>query len=211
MQFPPALACLVDHLIATLADTLPADLAPDERRTAARAALEALEPAGLAEIMLACRMIAAHFASMDSLRRSMQAGISDTDVTRLRANAVAAGRWADTTQRTLDKHREPAKAARATATATIPVHEEMSPVEDALARFTPEEIAAAEHALDNDPADLARNELAKRIPLGRFEDMTMEERRIAYAPRAPYAPAEIAVLGARLAAENRRPPGSGSG
>ncbi len=33
----------------------------------------------------------------------------------------------------------------------------------------------------------------------------MEERRIAYAPRALMTPAEIAVMGARIAESNRRP------
>ena len=46
--------------------------------------------------------------------------------------------------------------------------------EDSLVGFTPEEIAEAEYALDNDPIELARNELARRIPLDRCDDMTME-------------------------------------
>jgi hypothetical protein len=209
MTVPPELAVVVDALIATLASTWPlTDGSPDNRLAAARAALEALRANDLAEIMVASRMIAAHHASMDSYRRSLRPGLCDADVTRLRANAVATGRAADAGQRTLDRHRAPLTKpapARPTRQPPVPPHEDMSRVEAELARFTPEEIAAAEISLDNDPADLARNELAKRIPLHRHEDMTMEERRIAYAPRALMTPAEIAVMGARIAESNRRP------
>jgi hypothetical protein len=167
-----------------------------------------LKPDDLAEIMIATRMLAAHHASMDSYRRSMRPGLCDADVSRLRANALATGRAADAAQRTLDKRKAPPKPpaeARPARKPPVPPHEDMSRIEAELARFTPEEIAAAEISLDNDPADLARNELAKRVSLDRFEDMTMEERRIAYAPRALMTPAEIAVMGKRIAESNRRP------
>jgi hypothetical protein len=195
----------LDSLARTLAGTWPPDT-QDDPLAAARAALEDLAPCDLIEVTLAARIIATHHAEVDSYRRAMQPGLSPADITRLRSNAVAVGRASDAAVRALAKRRAPAKepeplpaAARRRAAAPAPV----DPVQAALDQFTPEEIAAAEISLDNDPADLARSELAKRIPLDRFEDMTMEERRIAYAPRALMTPPEIAVMGARIAAANR--------
>ena len=128
----------------------------------------------------------------------MQPDIDNPDAIRLRASAIAASRAFDAALRFLDKRRAAdAKTAqppkRTAAVAETPAEP------DELAGFTPDEIAEAEFALDNDPADIARAELAKRIPLHMFNDMTMEERRIAYAERAPMTPVQIAVLGARMA------------
>jgi hypothetical protein len=209
MAISSDIAFVVDAMITALAEAWPLAVgSPDNRLAAASKAVEALKPDDLAEIMIATRMLAAHHASMDSYRRSMRPGLCDADVSRLRANALATGRAADAAQRTLDKRKAPPKPpaeARPARKPPVPPHEDMSRIEAELARFTPEEIAAAEISLDNDPADLARNELAKRVSLDRFEDMTMEERRIAYAPRALMTPAEIAVMGKRIAESNRRP------
>ena len=68
----------------------------------------------------------------------------------------------------------------------------------------PEEIAEAEYALDNDPVELARAELGQRIPLHRAQDMTMEERRIAYAEVSERTPAQWAVASARMIAAARQ-------
>jgi hypothetical protein len=159
--------------------------------------------------MLAARMIASHHASIDSYRRAMLPGIDDSEVMRLRNNAIAAGRSFDAAYRILEKRRSPAETPAHPAPHPRPPLHEAAPVEDELAAFSPEEIAEAEHALDNDPADLARAELAKRIPLHMFNDMTMEERRIAYAETAPMTPAQVAVLGARMAARNQKPAAPG--
>jgi hypothetical protein len=171
---------------------------------AAHAALAALQPRDLIEAMLAARMIAAHHASIDSYRRAMLPGVTDPDVVRLRANAVAASRSFDAALRILEKRRAPADKPVPSRRREAPA-EARPTAEDALAGYTAEEIAAAEYALDNDPADLARAEVAQRIPLYRWKDMTMEERRIAYAPSAMLTPVQIAVLGVRIAAANARP------
>ena len=199
---------ILAHLIEIIAGTCPAtDGSVDQRQAAAFAGLLALEPADFAEAMLASRMIAAHNASMDGFRRAMEPGVGNAEAIRLRANAIAAGRSYDAAQRILDKRRAPAPSERVQQPRQ-PRATDHPPEQVPLDAFTPEEIAAAEYALDNDPADLARQELAQRIPLHRWEDMTMDERKIAYEPRATMTPAEIAVLGARLAAANRRtPPG----
>jgi hypothetical protein len=195
-------------LIEALAGTLCAGSA-DDAVMAAHRALAAFAPGGLVEAILAARMIAAHHASIDSFRRAMLPGVADADAVRLRNNAIAAGRSFDAAQRILDRRRAPAGMPGKPAPHKGPPPHEAAPVEDELAAFTPEEIAAAEYALDNDPADLARAELAKRIPLHMFDDMTMEERRIAYAERAPMTPVQIAVLGARITASNRKPAAPG--
>jgi hypothetical protein len=199
MTIPPDLAFLAP-LIETLASTWPAGSAEDCPK-AARAALEALEPRDLVEAMLAARMIAAHHATMDGYRRAMQPGVSDAEAVRLRNNAIAAARSFDAALRTLEKRRaatdkpsQPHKQAapqprpsepapgRLTRGRHAAAAEDQSPEQAMYSGFTPEEIAAAEHELATDPIELKRAELAKRIPLHRWEDMTMEERGIAYAP-----------------------------
>jgi hypothetical protein len=206
MAVLPHLAFFLDFIIATLAGMWPAGWSTDEQHDAAHATLEALEPRDLVEAMLAARMIATHHASLDGFARAMRPELGTAEVVRLRNNAIAAGRSFDAALRLLEKRRAPARpasthATRGTRSAPMP-----SATDDPLEGFTPEEIAAAEYSLDHDPADLARNELAKRIPLERWQDMTMEERRIAYAPRALMTPAEIAVWKVRMRAAHNPPP-----
>jgi hypothetical protein len=195
---PALLASMIEALaLAWLPKTTETSVA------AAHTALAAMQPRDLIEAMLAARMIAAHHASIDSYGRAMLPGLGDGDAIRLRANAVAASRSFDAALRILEKRRAPADKPAQTRRREAPA--EVRPTaEDALAGYTAEEIAAAEHALDNDPADLARAEVAQRIPLHRWHDMTMEERRIAYAPSAMLTPVQIAVLGVRIAAANAR-------
>jgi hypothetical protein len=196
-------------LVEAVAGTWPAG-SEDDAVMAAHRALATFAPRDMVEAMLAARVIASHHACIDSYRRAMLPGLEDADVTRLRSNAIAAGRSFDAALRILDKRRAPAgKSANPVPHPHPPPQHEATPVEAEFAAFTPEEIEAAEYALDNDPADLARAELAKRIPLHRFQDMTMEERRIAYAETAPMTPAQIAVLGARMAARHRKPAAPG--
>jgi hypothetical protein len=192
---------LLTSLIETLASTWPAE-AKEERLLAARAALEALAPRDYMEALLAVRMIAAHHASIDGFSRAMQPGLCDADVVRLRNSAVAAGRAFDAAHRALEKGRAPAPADKPAPSRRKTARDDPPPAHNPLDDFTPEEIAAAEYALDNDPADLARLELEKRVPLYQWQNMTMEERRIAYAPSAMLTPVQIAVLGARLAGMN---------
>ena len=195
---------LLALLIENLAGTLPPDTTGDRLATA-RAALEAMGPTDFPEAMLAARMITAHFAAQDSNRRAMQPEVGDAEAARLRANAVAVLRSHDAAQRLLDKRRAPAeKPAPLPRKRVVAAPETESPEQAALASFTPDEIAAAEYALDHDPVRLAQAELEQRVPLHRFQDMTVEERKIAYTPPNKPTPAQVAVLGARIAAANRR-------
>jgi hypothetical protein len=205
---PPLDPSLLASLIEILAATWPVSSTNDPL-AAAHAALTAMQPRDMLEAMLATRMIATNHAAMDSYRRANQPGVGDADATRLRANAIAAARSFDAAQRILEKRRaaedkpdKPAQPPRRAAAAPEP-----PPARDWLAGYTPEEIAAAEYELDNCPAEAARAELAQRIPLHRWEDMTMEERRIAYA--APErTPAQLAVLSARHAGTRYSTPAS---
>jgi len=200
-QLNPALLAL---LIENLAGTLPPETTGD-RLMIARAALEAMGPTDFPEAILAARMITAHFAAQDSNRRAMEPGIENAEAARLRANAVAVLLSHDAAQRPLDKRRAPAeKPAPLPRKRATAAPESESPEQAALASFTPDEIAAAEYELDHDPIRLAQAELGQRIPLHRFQDMTMEERKIAYAAPNKPTPAQLAVLGARIAAANRR-------
>lgn len=199
----------IDHLITVLAGTWPASEPPEARHTAAHTALEALDPTDMIEAMLTARMIAAHNACMDGFSRAMLPEVSNTDAIRLRASAATAGRTFDAALRMLHKHRAPSPVARSRP-AAAPRHmfasasHESRHNENPLEGFTPQEVADAEYALDNDPIEIARAELAQRIPLHRCHDMTMAERRIAHAPPSPRTPAQRAVTEARMMASARQ-------
>jgi len=204
-MIPPLDPALLASLIEILAATWPIGTT-DDPTAAAHAALAALQPRDLLEAMLAARMIAASHATLDSYRRAMQPDLSNADANRLRNNAVATARSFDAAQRVLEKRQAAAdkpahQPARAAATP------EQQPARDWLAGYTAEEIAAAEYQLDTCPVEAARAELATRIPLHRWEDMTMEERRIAYAS-PERTPAQLAVLSARHAVARYSTPAS---
>lgn len=74
----PVDPALLHSMIEMLAGAWPGGSADDSRH-AARAALEALQPHDLIEVMLAARMIAAHHATMDGYQRAMQPGVSDAE------------------------------------------------------------------------------------------------------------------------------------
>lgn len=190
---------LLASLIEAVAGTWPAE-ATEDRLQATRAALEALAPSDLVEAMLAARIIAAHHATMDGFRRAMLPDLGDPEVIRLRASAIAASRSFDAALRMLEKRRAAADKPAQPQTRAASVTDRLE--HDELADYTKEEIAAAEFALDNDPIALQQAELEKRIPLHRWQDMTMEERKIAYAESPKLTPVQLAVLGARLAKMN---------
>jgi hypothetical protein len=116
MTSPPNPAHLA-QLIETVAGTSTAG-SVDNRRSMARAAIEALQPRDIVEAMLAARIIAAHHATMDGYQRAAQPGISDAVAVRLRNNAIAAARSFDAAMRMLEKRRAAAeKPARPPASA----------------------------------------------------------------------------------------------
>jgi hypothetical protein len=169
MTIPPDPAFL-DNLIATLAAAWP-DGSAEERHSAARSALEALQPRDIIEAMLGVRMIAAHHAAMDGYRRAMQPGIGDAEAVRLRNNAVSAGRSFDTALRTLEKRRAPAPAARPAE----------KPARSHPAAAKPEAESPSENlVIPHRRQFVPRDRTGNPIPLWRFEDMTMAQRRATY-------------------------------
>jgi hypothetical protein len=156
---------LIHSMIETLAGAWPGGSAED-RRHAARAALEALQPNDLIEAMLATRVIAAHHATMDGYQRAMQPGVSDAEAVRLRNNAIAAARSFDAALRTLEKRRQapadaPAKPRRPAAPPPPDVPDAVPPIPH-KPRFQP------------------RDKSGNPIPRWRWEDMTMAQRRATY-------------------------------
>jgi hypothetical protein len=156
---------LLDTMIEALAGAWPGGSAED-RRSAARAALEALQPHDLIEAMLAARMIAAHHATMDGYQRAMQPGVSDADAVRLRNNAIAAARSFDAALRTLEKRRQaPAEVS------AKPRRQAAPPPLD-----VPDAVAPIPHRPQFQPRDKSGNP----IPRWRWQDMTMAQRRATY-------------------------------
>jgi hypothetical protein len=159
----------LDNLTETLAGACPAGSA-DDRRNAARAAIEALKPRDIIEGMLAARMIAAHHATMDGYQRAMQPAVSDAEAIRLRSNAIAAARSFDSALRTLEKR-------RAGETAPEP-HRQVAKSAPPAPLDTPEPEVNA--PLPSRPRYVPRNKNGEPIELWRWEDMTMAQRRAAY-------------------------------
>jgi hypothetical protein len=167
MTIPPDPAFL-DHLIGTLAGVWPSGGSAEDRRNAARAALEALQPRDLVEAMLAARMLAAHHASMDGFRRAMQPDISDAEAVRLRNSAIAAARSFDTALRALEKRQS-------------------AGLEPAPGRLTrgppardPQPLPEADAPFPSRPQFVPRDKHGAPIKLWRWEDMTMAQRRATY-------------------------------
>jgi hypothetical protein len=95
---------------------MPAGLRGDEEedKAAILELLQALAPCDPAEAQLAAIGVAAALASMDSFMRAARPGLSEDTVTRLRGNALAAGRTYAAVQRRLRKRPEPVADARPT-------------------------------------------------------------------------------------------------
>ncbi len=104
----------LDHVIDTVAETIPADShnSPAARRQAARIALLALRPADAFQALLAAQVIAAHYAIMDAFRRAAQPELAPAMATRLRANATAMARTMQATLRTLRQAQAPDEATK---------------------------------------------------------------------------------------------------
>jgi hypothetical protein len=170
----PSDPAFLDHLIATLAGTWP-DGSAEERRGAALAALQALQPRDMIEAMLAARMIAAHHATMDGYRRAMQPGVSDAEAVRLRNNAIAAARSFDAALRTLEKRQGPSeKPSQPDRQAARVQH--APPAPPASGETPPD----AETPIVRRRQYVPRNKNGEPIALWRFEDMTMAQRRATY-------------------------------
>jgi hypothetical protein len=202
----PSDPAFLDHLIATLAGTWP-DGSAEERRDAALAALQALQPRDMIEAMLAARMIAAHHATMDGYRRAMQPGVSDAEAVRLRNNAIAAARSFDAALRTLEKRQGPSeKPSQPDRQAARVQHAPPAPPEPG------ETLPDAETPIVRRRQYVPRNKNGEPIALWRFEDMTMAQRRATYGDpddvelQAIARAEEEAMIGAERGAGNAAAP-----
>jgi hypothetical protein len=164
----------------------------DDRRSAARAAVEALKPCDIVEAMLAARMIAAHQATMDGYQRAMQPGVGDAEAVRLRNNAIAAARSFDSALRTLEKRRQaPAEAP------AKPRRHAAPPKPD-----VPDAITPIPHQPQFEPRDKSGN----LIPRWRAEDMTISQRQAAYGDPADVETQAIALAEEAAMIEAEQPP-----
>jgi hypothetical protein len=98
------------HLLKALAGTVPAHAgddpaARDETIETMRELLDALDPGDAADAQLAAIAIAASLSAIDGFTRAARVGVSDETATRLRSNALAAGRTYATTRQTLRRRR----------------------------------------------------------------------------------------------------------
>jgi hypothetical protein len=165
-------------LIETLAATWPGG-SDEERHDAARTALEALQPGDLIEAMLAARMIAAHHATMDGYRRAMQPDLGDADAVRLRNNAIAAARSFDAALRTLEKRRTPAPGPRPADKPTRP-HRVAAKAQPPTPPPASDAESPAPLVVPHRRQFVPRDRSGNPIPLWRYEDMTMAQRRATY-------------------------------
>ena len=150
-----------------------------EKWDQARELYDALAPAYPAEAALAAFAVAAFQGAMDSLARAARPGVSDEKAGRLRGGALAAGRAYSATLRYLRKQR--ADAAPPPAPTVIPKPPEHEPAPPGFFRLGPDD-----PPIPDCSSFQPRDRLGKPIPLWRFQDMTMAQRRATYCfPRKP--------------------------
>jgi hypothetical protein len=195
-----------DYYVWSLAQTLPGGTTPDGLAVA-RAALEALEPRDGIEAMLGVQLIATRHAISNNYHRAKQPGVSAASAANLCKSAQSLARAFDATLLSLEQRRarvaRPA-GRRATRKAQPVIPAPPSPHK--LQGLSVAEITAAARALDSDPVEQLRLALAERIPMERWQDMTMQERSIAFAPSAELTPAQAAVRAVRLDNASRKHP-----
>ncbi len=202
---------LADYLLGMLAGSLPP--AADEqaslaRREAVRLAFRALRPRNAMEAMLAAEAIAAHHVIMDCFRIALSPETEPAAAARARSNAATLSRVRLATLRAPEKQKAPAPATPRPATparqkahvakrleapeAAEPAQQEPPPTEREL---PPIELPRMELPTEPPPY-LPRDRFGHPIERWRWEDMTMAQRRAAYAE-----PGRVAVREEALAEE----------
>jgi hypothetical protein len=219
----PALA---DYLLGMLAGSLPP--AENEqvslaRREAVRLAFRALRPRNPMEAMLAAEAIAAHHVIMDCFRIALSPETEPAAAARARSNAATLSRIRLATLRALEKQKAPASATtRPAAPARQKAHvakqlEAPQAAEPAQQEPPPTERELPPMELPTEPPPyLPRDRFGHPIERWRWEDMTMAQRRAAYAEPGRVAVreealAEEAAAIAAQAAEDAIAPDPGTG
>ncbi|HXA25204.1 MAG TPA: hypothetical protein VNW90_23210 [Acetobacteraceae bacterium] len=197
-----------DYLIAGLAGALPP--AKDEeagraRREAIRVAFLSMRPRNPTEAMLAAEAIGAHHVIMDCFRVALLPETDPTAAARARSNAATLSRVRLANLRALEKPPAPA---------TVPPKPSAKRISDAGRQVDipiPEE-AAQEQIPTQERTYFPRDRFGNPIPLWRWQDMTMAQRRATYAePRNVVAlqeealAEEAAMIAAQAAADANEP------
>jgi hypothetical protein len=198
-----------DYLLGVLVRTLPAaeDEAADlARRNAIRLAFQSMRPRNAMEAMLAVEAITVHHVIMGCFRTALRPETDPAEAARARSSAATLSRVRLTTLRLLEKQQAPAPA---TVQAARPVRKKADAVQPVEAP-APMEPPPEQPPLEG-PRYLPRDRFGEPIPVWRWSDMTMAQRRAAFADPAQVAAREealaeeAAMIGAREAAEASPP------
>jgi hypothetical protein len=181
-----------DYLLGMLVAALPAaadEAAERARRDAIRFAFQSMRPRNPMEAMLAAEAITAHHVIMGCFRVALAPETEPTVAARARSNAATLSRVRLATLRALEKQPAPATVRPAT-----PVRQKA----DAVKRIEATEVAepAPEQPPMEPPRYTPRDRFGKPIERWRWQEMTMVQRRAAYAE-----PGQVALWEEALAEE----------
>ena len=199
----------IDHLLGALVGALPP--AEDEqagiaRREAIRVAFLSMRPRTPTEAMLAAEAIGAHHVIMDCFRVALSPETDPTVAARARGNAATLSRVRLANLRVLEKP-PPAPAT----VQTKPPAKRIADAGRQVDAPMPEE-PAEEPMPTQERTYFPRDRFGNPIPLWRWQDMTMAQRRATYAePRNVAAlqeealAEEAAMIAAQAAADANEP------
>ena len=200
----------IDHLLGALVGALPP--AEDEeagraRREAIRVAFLSMRPRTPTEAMLAAEAVAAHHVIMDCFRVALSPETDPTAAARARSNAATLSRVRLANLRALEKPPAPAP----TSLRPKPPAKRDADAGRQVDAPVPEE-PAQEQIPTQERTHFPRDRFGNPIPLWRWQDMTMAQRRATYAePRNVAAlreealAEEAAMIAAQAAADANEP------
>jgi hypothetical protein len=199
----------IDHLLGALVGALPP--AKDEqaaiaRREAIRVAFLSMRPRTPTEAMLAAETIGAHHVIMDCFRVALSPDTDPTAAARARSNAATLSRVRLANLRALAKP----PPVPATVQTRSPAKRNANAGRQ-LDAASPEE-PAQEQIPTQQRTYFPRDRFGKPIPLWRWQDMTMAQRRATYAEprnvgalREAALAEEAAMIAAQAAADANEP------
>lgn len=173
-----------DYLLGSLAGALPPAgdaAAGDARRNALRVAFMSMRPRNAIEAMLAVEAITAHHVIMDCFRVALRPETDPAAAARARSSAATLSRVRLATLRLLEQQQAPATASPRPARPARPKVDAATPVETPEAASLPQEPPPQEPPPIEPPRYRPRDRLGNPIELFRWEDMTMAQRRAAFA------------------------------
>lgn len=199
----------IDYLLGALVGALPPaedEQAGQARREAIRVAFLSMRPLTPTEAMLAAEAIGAHHVIMDCFRVALSPETDPTAAARARSNAAMLSRVRLANLRALEKPVPPAPPLRPNTPAKR--------IADAVRQVdtpSPEE-PAQEPIPTQERTYFPRDRFGNPIPLWRWQDMTMAQRRAAYAEpwnvgalRGEALAEEATMIAAQAAADANEP------